>query len=108
MTKERFLAFDGFCPRIPGPGCTAVPFDLLERILDIVHCKDVCSAPAEASFVQNCYLEIHAELATGFGSLSTLRELSLNATPLLVCIPFNGGNVVAFMVCQMFPWWFVM
>lgn len=102
MTKGRFQAFAGFCPCIQGPGCTALPFDSLKRILDIVHCKDVCSAPAEASFVLNYYLEIHAELAIGFGSLSTLRELSLNAMFLLVCSPFNGGTVVAFMICQIF------
>lgn len=51
VTKGRFPAFAGFCPRIPRPGCIVPPFDLLKSILDIVHCRDVRSAPAEAFFV---------------------------------------------------------
>lgn len=71
-----------------------------KNILDIVqrhcrHCKDVRSAPAEASTVQNYYLEIYAELATGFGSFSPSTETSLSAMPLLACSPFIWGNTVA-------------
>lgn len=51
MTKRRFPAFAGFCLHIPRPGCIVLPFVLLKSFSDIVHCRDVHSALAGASFV---------------------------------------------------------